>query len=133
MTMLDTLSNALTTITNAEMRRRSEVVVWPASKLVIRVLRVMQKHGYVGEFEYVDDGRWGKIVIQLLGRINKAGAIKPRWSVAYRELLAMPYWIRRYLPSRDIGILIVSTSQGVVSHKEAIELKMGGVLLAYVY
>lgn len=133
MVMLDTLSNALTAITNAEMRRRNEVVVWPASKLIIRVLRVMQKHGYIGEFEYVDDGRWGKIVVQLLGRINRAGAIKPRWSITYRELLALPYWIRRYLPSRDIGILIISTSQGVISHKEAIEMKVGGILLAYVY
>ncbi|MEM0005248.1 MAG: 30S ribosomal protein S8 [Ignisphaera sp.] len=133
MVMLDTLSNALTAITNAEMRRRNEVVIWPASKLIIRVLRVMQKHGYIGEFEYVDDGRWGKIVVQLLGRINRAGAIKPRWSITYRELLALPYRIRRYLPSRDIGILIISTSQGVISHKEAIEMKVGGILLAYVY
>lgn len=133
MVMLDTLSNALTVITNAEMRRKNEVVIWPASKLIIRVLRVMQKHGYIGEFEYVDDGRWGKIVVQLLGRINRAGAIKPRWSITYRELLALPYWIRRYLPSRDIGILIISTSQGVISHKEAIEMKVGGILLAYVY
>ncbi len=133
MVVIDTLSNALTTLTNAEIRRKSEVVIWPASKLIIRVLRVMQKHGYIGEFEYVDDGRWGKIVVQLLGRINKAGAIKPRWSITYRELLALPYWIRRYLPSRNIGILIISTSQGVVSHREAIEMKMGGILLAYVY
>uniref|UniRef100_A0A7J3QCX7 Small ribosomal subunit protein uS8 n=1 Tax=Ignisphaera aggregans TaxID=334771 RepID=A0A7J3QCX7_9CREN len=133
MVLLDTLSNALTAITNAEIRRRSEVVIWPASKLIIRVLRVMQRYGYIGEFEYVDDGRWGKIVVQLLGRINKAGAIKPRWSITYREILELPYWIRRYLPSRDIGILIISTSQGVISHKEAIEKKIGGILLAYVY
>ncbi|MEM4843137.1 MAG: 30S ribosomal protein S8, partial [Ignisphaera sp.] len=56
-----------------------------------------------------------------------------RWSITYRELLALPYRIRRYLPSRDIGILIISTSQGVISHKEAIEMKVGGILLAYVY
>jgi len=93
----------------------------------------MQRYGYVGEFEYVDDGRWGKIVVQLLGRINKAGAIKPRWSVSYKELLAMPQWLRRFLPSRDIGILILSTPQGVISHRDAIEKRIGGVLLAYVY
>jgi small subunit ribosomal protein S8 len=133
MVLLDTLSNALTAITNAEIRRSSEVVIWPASKLIIRVLRVMQRYGYIGEFEYVDDGRWGKIVVQLLGRINKAGAIKPRWSITYKEILELPYWIRRYLPSRDIGILIISTSQGVISHKEAIEKNIGGILLAYVY
>jgi len=133
MVMLDTLANALTAISNAEMRRKSEVVIWPASKLIIRVLRVMQRYGYIGEFEYIDDGRWGKIVVQLLGRINKAGAIKPRLPITYRELLQFPHWVRRYLPSRDIGILILTTSQGVMSHREAIERKIGGILLAYVY
>ncbi|MEM0026856.1 MAG: 30S ribosomal protein S8 [Ignisphaera sp.] len=133
MTMLDTLSNALATITNAEVRRKSEALIWPASKLIIRVLRVMQKYGYVGEFEYIDDGRWGKILVQLMGRINKAGAVKPRIAVSYRDLLQMPHYIRRYLPSKDIGILILSTNQGVLSHREAIEKKIGGILIAYVY
>ena len=133
MTIMDTLANALAAITNAEMRRKSETIIWPASKLIIRVLRVMQKYGYIGEYEYVDDGRWGKIVVQLLGRINKAGAIKPRLPVSYRDLMRMPHHIRRYLPSRDIGILILSTNQGVMSHREAIEKRIGGILLAYVY
>jgi len=133
LTLLDPLANALATITNCEMRRKQEAVLWPASKLVIRVLRVMQRYGYVGEFEYIDDGRWGKIVVQLLGRINRAGAIKPRISISYRDLIKMPHYIRRYLPSKDIGILIISTNQDVMSHREAIEKRMGGVLLAYVY
>ena len=131
--MLDTLANALASIVNAEMRAKQEVVVMPASKLIANVLRVMQREGYVGEFEYIDDGRWGKIRVRLLGRINKAGVIKPRYSISYRELLRMPEWLRKYLPSRDIGILILSTSQGVMSHREAIEKKIGGVVLAYVY
>jgi small subunit ribosomal protein S8 len=45
----------------------------------------------------------------------------------------MPDWLRKILPSRDIGLLILSTPQGVMSHKEALERKIGGVLLAYVY
>jgi small subunit ribosomal protein S8 len=133
MTLLDPLANALATITNCEMRRKSEAVLWPASKLIINVLRVMQRYGYIGEFEYIDDGRWGKIVVQLLGRINKAGVVKPRIPVKYRDLLKMPHHIRRYLPSKDIGILIISTNQGVLSHREAIEKHLGGILIAYVY
>jgi|UniRef100_A0A7J2TZG3 small subunit ribosomal protein S8 len=133
MALLDPLASALVTITNSEMRRKQEAVIWPASKLIIRVLRVMQKYGYVGEFEYIDDGRWGKIMVQLLGRINKAGAVRPRISVTYRDVVKMPHYLRRYLPSKDIGILIISTNQGVISHREAIEKKVGGVLLAYVY
>ncbi|MCC6057949.1 MAG: 30S ribosomal protein S8 [Desulfurococcaceae archaeon] len=133
MVMMNTLANAMATLMNAEMRRKNEAVIWPASKLIIRVLRVMQKYGYIGEFEYIDDGRWGKIVVQLLGRINKCGVIKPRWSVRWLDLMKMPQWLQKYLPSRDIGIIILSTSKGVMSHREAIELHTGGVLLAYVY
>ncbi len=133
MVMLDTLANALATIYNCEMRAKKEAIIMPASKLIIAVLRVFQKEGYIGEFEYIDDGRWGKIKVQLLGRINKTGVIKPRFSVSYRELAEMPHWLRKYLPSREFGILVVSTPKGVMSHKEAIQHRTGGVLLAYVY
>jgi len=133
MVSVDPLANALSTIMNCEMRRHKEAVIWPASKLIAMVLRVMQKYGYVGEFEYIDDGRWGKIKVQLLGRINKVGVIKPRQSVTYTDLRVMPQWIRKYLPSRDIGILVLTTSRGVLSHREALNMRVGGVLLAYVY
>jgi small subunit ribosomal protein S8 len=133
MVVLDPLANALSAIQNAEMRAKPEVVVWPASKLVINVLRVMQREGYVGEIEYIDDGRWGKIRVQLLGRINKTGVIKPRYPVKYKDLERMPYWLRKYLPAYNIGILIISTPHGVLSHKEALAKHTGGVLMAYVY
>lgn len=133
MVTLDTLANAMATIYNCEVRAKGEALIMPASKLIINTLRVMQVEGYVGELEYIDDGRWGKIRVQLLGRINKCGVIKPRASVKYRELEVMPHWLRKYLPSRDIGIIILSTSQGVISHREALRRKIGGVALAYVY
>jgi small subunit ribosomal protein S8 len=133
MVMLDTLANAMVSITNAELRAKKEVIIMPASKLIIEVLRVMQREGYIGELEYIDDGRQGKIRVQLLGRINKAGVIKPRYSVKVKDLINMPPWLRKFLPSREIGILIISTPQGVMSHKEALSKNTGGVLLAYVY
>ncbi|MGC9181354.1 30S ribosomal protein S8 [Thermogladius sp.] len=133
MVMMDTLANALAAIQNASMRSKSEVLIMPASKLILNVLKVLQREGYIGEFEYIDDGRWGKIKVQLLGRINKVGVIKPRYSVTYRELSEFPDWLKRYLPAYNIGILIVSTSKGVMGHREAVEKHVGGVLLAYVY
>lgn len=133
MVVADTLANALSAITNAERRAKKEVLIIPASRLIIEVLRVMQREGYIGEFEYIDDGRQGKIRVQLLGRINKAGAIKPRFSVKVADLRSMPHWLRKYLPSREIGILIVSTPKGVMTHRDAIRENTGGILLAYVY
>ena len=133
MVMLDTLANAMVSIKNASLRGKKEVVIMPPSKLIKAVLQVMQREGYIGEFEYIDDGRWGKFRVQLLGRINDVGVIKPRFSVSYRDLQKMPVWLQKFLPSRSIGTLIISTPKGVMSHKEAIENKVGGVLLAYVY
>ncbi len=130
MTMMDTLANGLTTIMNNEMRNKRECVISPASKLLGRVLRVMQLNGYIGEFEFVDDGRAGKFIIQLLGRINKCGAIKPRFSVKSDEFERLE---KRFLPSRNIGVLVVSTSSGVLSHREVKKEGIGGRLLAFVY
>jgi small subunit ribosomal protein S8 len=90
----------------------------------------MQFNGYIGEFEFIDDGRSGKFKVQLLGRINKCGAIKPRFSV---KVGGFENWEKTFLPSRDVGILVVSTSKGVIAHREAEEKNMGGRLLAFVY
>jgi small subunit ribosomal protein S8 len=128
--MNDPIAAALTTIKNNEERGRKECIVSPAPKLLANILRILQKHGYIGEFEYIDDGRFGKFRIQLLGKINKCGAIKPRFSVSYREL---EEWVKKYLPGKDIGILILTTPKGLLTHKEAIANKIGGQLLAYVY
>lgn len=127
---MDTLSASFSTLMNNELRLRRECVVSPASKLMGHTLRVLQKNGYVGEFEFIDDGRSGKFIVQLLGRVNKCGAIRPRYYVKVDDF---ELWEKRYLPSRDIGILIVSTSQGIFSHHEAKQKHVGGQLLAYVY
>jgi len=130
MVCIDTLANALITIKNNEMRGKSECIIYPSSKLIMAVLNVLKNHGYIGDFEYIEDGRGGKIRVQLLGRINNCGAIKPRFPVKRHEFTK---WRERYLPARDVGILVVSTSQGVMSDREAEERGVGGVLLAYVY
>jgi small subunit ribosomal protein S8 len=130
MTSLNPLANALSSIYNYEERRKRECIIGPASKMVGSVLRVIQKNGYIGEFEFVDDGRSGKFKVQLLGRINKCGAIRPHFSV---KVDFLEEWEKRYLPSRDVGILILTTPKGVISNKEAEELRVGGSLLAYIY
>jgi len=127
---MDTLTNGLTTIINNEMRNKRECVISPASKLLGRVLRIMQLNGYIGEFEFIDDGRQGKFKVQIMGRINKCGSIRPRFSVKVNEF---ENWEKKYLPSRNVGILVVSTSKGVTAHREAGDKNVGGRLLAYVY
>src|SRR5882672_5323165 len=109
---MEPISNMFSSILNNERRHKHECIVYPASKLMGQVLRVMQKYGYVGEFEFVDDGRGGKFKIQLLGRVNDCGSVRPRFSSTIGEF---EKWGKRFLPSRDVGILILTTPKGVLA------------------
>ncbi len=128
--LMDPLCDALSNIKNNENVGKKSCIVKPASKLIGKVLRVMQENGYVGEFEFIDDGKSGKFRVDLLGRINDCGVVKPRHSVKKDEF---EIWERRELPSEGFGLLIVSTSLGIISHEEAKRKGIGGKLLAYVY
>lgn len=126
----DIINDAIATIKNYERAGKRECVVAPMSKILVDILHVFQKEGYIGEFEVTEDSVGGKIRVKLVGKINNCGVIKPRFASKH---LDFPKWEKRFLPSRDFGLLVVSTSKGVVSHKEAKELDEGGRLLAYIY
>merc|ERR1711976_548637 len=66
--------------------------------VIVRFLTVMMKHGYIGEFEIIDDHRAGKIVVNLTGRLNKCGVISPRFDVKLNDLES---WTTNLLPSRQ--------------------------------
>jgi small subunit ribosomal protein S8 len=57
-------------------------------------------------------------------------AVKPRFTVKAGDI---EKYMRRYLPARGVGTLIVSTNQGLITHEEAIEKNVGGCLIAYFY
>lgn len=130
MTRFDPLSDALANIKNHEFASKKTCVIRPASKLLGEILRVMQEKNYIGTYEFVDDGRDGMYRVNLLGRINECRVIKPRYAVKKSEFEKFE---KRYLPSRDIGMLIVSTPGGVMNHSSAKEHSTGGRLLAYIY
>lgn len=126
----DPLNDALSLIKNAERAGKRECVVKPSSKLIGRVLKVMLEHDYIKQFEFVEDGRAGMFKVKLKGSINNCGVIKPRFSVKRTELEKFE---ARYLPAQDFGVLILTTTSGVISHSKAKELRLGGKLLAFVY
>lgn len=130
MVLLDPLADALSTIKNAEVTGKPSCIVQPASKLIGNVLKTMQELGYIGQFEFIDDGKSGMIKVELKGKINKCGVIKPRSSVGYRDF---EKWEKRYLPARNFGALMLTTPNGVLTHYNARSQNIGGQLLAYVY
>ncbi len=127
---MDTLANAMNVIKVAEHRGKAKAFIEPASKIAREVLMILQKENYVGEFEFIDDGKSGKFNVSLLGKINNCGAVKPQYSA---KLSDWEKYEQRYLPGRGIGILVVSTSQGMMTHNEAKEKGIGGKLVAFAY
>ena len=125
----DILSDVLSAIKGCDELGKKETIT-PASKMVKDVLLVMQKNKFIGQFEFIDDARGGKIKVSLLGTINNCGAIRPRFSVKVDDY---EKYEARFLPAVNFGFLIVSTSQGIMTHKEAKEKGIGGKLLAFVY
>ncbi|MBI2971959.1 MAG: 30S ribosomal protein S8 [Candidatus Aenigmarchaeota archaeon] len=125
----DLLADVLFVLNTAEQTGKKTCIV-PSSRLIKNVLLVVQKEGYIGRFEFIDDGKGGKFEVELIGRINKSRTIKPRFAVKKNEY---EKWEKRFLPARDFGILIVSTPKGVMSQKDAASSELGGKLVAYLY
>ncbi len=128
--LLDPLADALSIIKNAESIGKFDCTINPASKLIGNVLKVMKEKGYIGDFEFIDDGKSGQFKVQLKGKINKCGVIRPRHAVGNTEF---EKWEKRYLPAKGFGSIILTTPDGVMTHSEARDNGIGGELLAYVY
>ena len=128
--LLDPLADACSIIKNAESVCKSTVVIRPRSKMIGTVLRILQANGYIAEYESINDGREGKFKVELLGRINKIGVIKPRKAIKARNIERAE---KEFLPAINFGMLLISTNQGLMSHLEAKEKHIGGRLIAYVY
>lgn len=128
--MVDTLGETLSQIKNAESVGKKACVIKKGSRLIREVLSVMYKEGYIGEFETIDDGRGGVIKLELIGKVNKTGVIKPRFSTSKN---GYEKFEKRYLPAKNFGILIVTTTKGIMTHNQAKKLGLGSQMLAYVY
>jgi len=122
----DPLSNVLSNMLNAEKIGKKNCTLKPNSKIIREVLKIMKEKGYIADFVSNDEEK--TITITLNGSINNCGSIKPRYNVKKEE-----EYEKRYLPSKSVGFLIVSTSKGVMTHKDAKEKGLGGRLIAYFY
>ena len=122
----DIVADALNKVMNAKKRNKNEIVVTKHSKFLIDVLELAKSQGYIKSIEI--DGKNLKITIDE--RLNKCNVIKPRFFV---KTDGIDKYVRRYLPARDFGFLIVSTSKGLMTHNNALEKNIGGCIIAYFY
>ena len=120
----DIVSDTLNQIMNAKKAKKASVVVTKNSKLLRKVLDIAKESGYINYS--VDEN---EITIEIL-KINEFKAVKPRYTISVKNL---NNYVRRYLPAKNFGFLIVSTNKGLMKHEEAQEKNLGGCLIAYIY
>ena len=130
MTLNDPLANMFSSIFNCEKIGRKDCVIKPTSKIIKKTLDVMKEGMYVGDYKEEKNQKGNELQINLLGNINKCGVIKPRYVVkkdGYEK------YEKRFLPAKNFGILIVSTTQGIMNHETAKKKTLGGKLIGYCY
>jgi small subunit ribosomal protein S8 len=132
MVMTDPIADLLTRIRNANMVRHEKLEV-PASNMKKEIAEILKREGFVRDVEYIEDNKQGIIriflkygssnerVITGLKRISKPGLR------VYAKATEVPRVLN------GLGIALVSTSQGVLTDKEARAKQVGGEVLAYVW
>ncbi|MDD2300146.1 MAG: 30S ribosomal protein S8 [Fermentimonas sp.] len=131
--MTDPIADYLTRLRNA-IQAKHRVVEIPASNLKKDITKILFEKGYILNYKFVDEGPQGTIMVALkYDPVNKVNAIKKL------ERISSP-GLRQYVGHKDLprvlnglGIAILSTSNGVMTDKEAREQKVGGEVLCYVY
>ena len=128
----DAIADMLTRIRNASAAKHATVEV-PASNMKRSIAQILLEEGYIKGFEFKEDGRQGVIKIALKYGKDKIPAItgikrvsKPGLRI-YSGCKEMPQVIR------GLGVVIVSTSKGVITDRKTKELNVGGEVLAYVW
>ena len=128
----DTIADMLTRIRNANAMRYNEVSV-PASKLKIELARILKEEGFIEDYKIVDKDVQGNIVLTLKYGKNKERVITglKRISKPGLRVYAKSSEIPKVL--NGLGIAIISTSQGIMTDKEARKQNLGGEVLAYIW
>lgn len=128
--LLDPLADALSSIKNCEAVGKNVARISPVNNLISESLRILKEKNYIQDARYIENNRGGIYKVKLNGNIHDIKAIKPRFPVKNDEIKE---WARQFLPSYALGYLIMTTSEGVMTHQEAQERNIGGKLIAYVY
>ncbi len=130
MSLNDPLANALSEIMRYDNMGRKEILIKPMSKVIKKVLEILNHNGYVGTYDEIDEGRGKYLKLNLIGMVNECKVIKPRFPVKFQDIEKCE---TKHLPAKGFGILIISTPQGIMTHDDAAAKKIGGALIAYCY
>jgi len=124
----DLLADVFSAIKNADRIGKKEVIVG-SSNLVINILNLLKKRGYIEGYEVLIRNNYQELKVKLKNKINELRVVKPRHSFKKNEILK---YKKRYLPGEGVGYLIVSTPQSKITTDRDLKGE-GGIILGYVY
>lgn len=132
MVMTDPIADMLTRIRNAN-QMKHDTVDMPASKLKMQILAVLKEEGYITDYKLVADGVQGTIRVTMKYLPNKERAVRGLKKISKPGLRV--YAKSDELPRvlNGLGIAVVSTSQGIMTDREARKKQVGGEILAYIW
>lgn len=129
----DTISDMLTRIRNAN-QVRHQIVQIPGTKMCIAIASILKEEGFIEDFEIYNEGKFTYLLISLK---YKEKSRKP--VICKIERISKP-GLRVYVNSKNLpkvlgnlGIAVISTSQGVMTNLKAEELGIGGEVLCYIW
>lgn len=123
----DIIADAMNMINNAKKANKENTKVKRISNLLIEILKIMKYKNAIKKYKI--DVKEKSINITI-GKLLNCKAIKPRFTVNKDQI---EKYRRRYLPSRNMGTIIISTNKGLMTHENALEEGIGGSLIAYFY
>jgi len=122
----DIVADGLNQIMNAVRIGKQELTIKKYSKVLINILEMMSAKNHISYEVNEND----KTVTVKVIKLNECRAVKPRYYVGVENIDRS---LRRFLPSRNFGSLIISTNKGLINYEEAIANKIGGSVMAYFY
>ena len=131
MNVSDPIADMLTRIRNGSRARHDEILM-PASRTKLAIARILKEEGFIDEVEETRDGNQGTLKIRLkyVGKVPVVSGLK-RVSKPGLRVYAAKTDIPRVLGG--LGVVIVSTSQGIMTGQQARKAQLGGEVLAYVW
>ncbi len=127
--MVDRLADTINKIKTNENIGRPTCVVY-STKQIKAFIDILKDEGYIGTYEEFTDRYSKKLRLNLTNKINGIGVVKPHYSMSSGDIRK---YEERYIPSKDFGMLVISTSKGLMTNRKARENNIGGRLMAYIY
>ena len=131
MVVSDPIADMLTRIRNANQLRYVEVEM-PTAKRKVEIARILKEEGYISDFKVVDAEKQNKLVLNLKYN-KKERVITGLKRISKPGLRVYAKWVDIPSVLNGLGIAIVSTSEGVMTGRDAKSKKLGGEVLAYIW